>query len=228
MDIARAIEINQTALSRIVAAIFAMVGLVAGGTVEQLPGAIRRAALRLLRPAESAVRRLIIIAAHGLVVESAAPRAVPAGLKGLARGPRAATFQLFDPRKVFNVSGRRRRGPAGPPPRITIFCYDPRVPLFRAAPLPPTSEKPADDDVSERSLCRRLAAISSALADLPKQARRLARWRVRRARMPVAKFRDPLRPGTPPGHRKQPGHEIDRILQECHALARDLSQANTS
>ena len=227
MDFAHAIEINRTALSRIVAAIFVMVGLVAGGTIEQLPGAVRRVALRLLRPAESALRRLIVIAAHGLEVKPAAPRAPPSGLKGLARAPRAAAFQLFDQRKVFDRSSRRR-GPAGPPPRITIFGYDPRVPLFQMAPSPPVADEPIDEDISERGLCRRLMAINAALADIPKQARRLARWQARRALMPQPKFRHPLRPGTPPGHRNPPRHEVDEILKECHWLARERRAINTS
>lgn len=229
MDFARAIVVNQTALSRIVAAIFAMVGLVAGGTVQQLPGAIRRAALRLLRPAESAVRRLIVIAAHGIDVKPAAPRAVPTRLKGLPRGQRAASFQLFDPRKVFNLAGRRpRRGKALPPPRITFCGYEPLVPLFRVAPAPPVAAEPLAEDLSERGLCRRLTAINTALADIPKQARRLARWQARRALMAQPKFRHPLRPGAPPGHQKHPSHEVDEVLKECHALVRERRETNTS
>ena len=46
--------------------------------------------------------------------------------------------------------------------------------------------------------------------------------------MKAAKFREPLRQGTPPGHRKKPAHEVDDVLKECHALARDLPPPNTS
>src|SRR5690349_9594907 len=81
MDWARAIEINQSALSRIVAELFAMVGLAVEGAGARLPRPLYHAALRMLRPAESAVRRLIVIAARGLVVKPYAPRPMPAGLE---------------------------------------------------------------------------------------------------------------------------------------------------
>ena len=65
MDWARAIEKNRVALSRIVAEIFALVGFVAGA---RLSRGVYLAAERLLRPTESALRRLIVLAARGLVV----------------------------------------------------------------------------------------------------------------------------------------------------------------
>ena len=102
MDWARAIDINRTALTRIVAALIAMVGLSAAA---RLPRAVHRAALRLLRPAESAVRRLIVIAARGVVVKPAALRPMPAGLALAGHGGARASFQLFDPRKRFVASG---------------------------------------------------------------------------------------------------------------------------
>ena len=88
MDWNLAIERNTGALKRIVATLATMAGLgsklpisplvgemsgrTEGGDIERnrpiLPRRLHRAILRLLRPAESAVRRLIIIAARGLVV----------------------------------------------------------------------------------------------------------------------------------------------------------------
>ena len=56
MDWARAIEINRVTLARVVAEIFALLGLVAGGTVDRLPNRLYRAVERLLRPTESALR----------------------------------------------------------------------------------------------------------------------------------------------------------------------------
>ena len=70
MDWARAIEINRLALARIVAELFALIGVVAGSAVEHLPDSQYLAAKRLLRPVESALRRLIVIAARGLCCES--------------------------------------------------------------------------------------------------------------------------------------------------------------
>ena len=66
MDWNAAIEKNREALKRILAALVAMAGLAGGGST--LPRHLHRAVLRLLRPAESAVRRLVIVAARGLVV----------------------------------------------------------------------------------------------------------------------------------------------------------------
>ncbi len=69
MDWALAIDRNREALVRIVAALFAMAGLTPqGGTATTLPNPIYRAILRILRPAESAARRLVVILARGLVV----------------------------------------------------------------------------------------------------------------------------------------------------------------
>ena len=76
MDWARAIERNSEALKAIVAALFVMLGSQA---VARLPRPLHRAVLSVLRPAESAVRRLIVIAARGLVAKPAAARPMPQG-----------------------------------------------------------------------------------------------------------------------------------------------------
>jgi hypothetical protein len=57
MDWARAIERNSEALKAIVAALFAMLGLAGEVTVARIPQPLHRAVLRVLRPAESAMRR---------------------------------------------------------------------------------------------------------------------------------------------------------------------------
>jgi hypothetical protein len=77
-------------------------------------------------------------------------------------------------------------------------------------------------------LTRRLQALKLALDDLPRQARRLARWQVRRETAKTPKFRTPLRPGHPPGHRKKPVHDVDDILTECHGLACWAMEPDTS
>jgi len=59
MDWALAIERNRQPLLRIVAALFAMIGLTETGAVERLSRPVYRAVLGVLRPAEAAVRRLI-------------------------------------------------------------------------------------------------------------------------------------------------------------------------
>jgi hypothetical protein len=236
LDWDKAIAINQAALSRIVAALIAMVGLGADGTVARLERATYRAVLRVLGPAEAAVRRLIVIAARGLKVELKPPRPFPKGhARAAKRGARVA-FQLFDRRKRY---GRRRgRRFAKVAPRIIFFDDDhPRtifLDMIRAArpvaiPAPaPVAEPEPDDTVDASRLGRRLAAIKLALDDLPGQARRLARWRARRARRKGLSFSWPLRIGRPPGHRQNPSHEVDWVLRKCHALASDALSPDTS
>jgi hypothetical protein len=226
VDWARAIERNREALISIVAALFARLGLQGGATAGFLPRGLHRAVLRVLRPAESAMRRLIVIAARGLVVKLSPARPMPAGPIRLGSTPRVR-FQLFDPR-IRLAPERSRTGPR-PIPRIHIFTNDPRVAALWAAPSPTAepASPPPDGRVNGEALCRRLEALKLALDDLPRQARRLARWRARREKMPNPKFVSPLRPGRPPGHRV-PVHEVDRVLAECHGLAFDATKPDTS
>ena len=227
MDWTQAIARNQAALTRIVAALLALLGLAEGGVVERLSKPLSARVLRVLQPAESAVRRLIVIAAQGLVVKDRPARAMPMAFC-LARagktGARAA-FQLFDPRHQFEFLS------ADPAPKllhlVPVYASGPLVPLFRRRPENPA---PAPDDglVSGLGLSRRLAAVKAALGDLPRQARRLARWRARQNKKPNSHVMSPIRPGKPPGKRKVPDHDVDDILINCHALAFDASTANTS
>jgi hypothetical protein len=220
MDWARAIEINQAALSRIVAALIAMVGLVAGDALARLPRPLYYSALRILRPAEAAVRRLIIIAARGVVVKPSAIRPMSKGLKLARTGGTHVAFQLFDARKRFDL--RPRRSGSKMEPRVWSIDASPLVPMFKPQPRPAITAKPEPDGMVDAArLGRRLAAIKLALDDLPGQVKRLVRWQARRARMASPKFRSPLRQGPPPGHRKKPKEDVDYVLKECHALARD-------
>jgi hypothetical protein len=226
MDWARAIERNSDALRGIVAALFAMLEAAGGATVARLPRPLHRAVLSVLRPAESAVRRLIVIATRGLVVKPVPARPMPAGPIGRGGGSRLS-FRLFDPRKRF-APQRREIGPRAIP-RIHIFGRDPRVIALWASPPPAASAPPPDDGrINSRRLFLRLQAVKHALDDLPRQARRLARWRARREKVPSLRFRSPLRPGRPPGHRRIPVHDVDRVLAECHGLARDALAPDTS
>jgi hypothetical protein len=226
MDWARAIVINQTALARIVAALIAMVGLVGGGMAARLPRPTYRAVLAVLRPAEAAVRRLIVIAARGLVVKPQAVRPMAKGFKIAGKGSGPMAFQLFDTRKRFEP-WRPKRIPDHRAPRVWTVGYDtpPNVRVYR----PEDFGKPepvTDGSVDATRLGRRLAAIKHALENLPAQAKRLVRCQMRRKAK--AKFTSPMRPGRPPGHRKKPRDEIDHVLKECHALARDVEREDTS
>jgi hypothetical protein len=229
MDWDLAIKRNSEALKGIIAALFVMLG---DATVARIPRSLHSAVLLVLRPAESAMRRLIIIAARGLVVKVAPSRPMPKGLKiGKGDGSRLPAFPLCDTRKNFPELRQHRIKYAKNPPRISCFGDDPRVaalwppqpPQLAAAP-PPVP----DGLVNAARLTRRLQTLKSTLDDLPRQARRMARWRVRREAAKAPKFRSPLRPGPPPGRRKRQIHPIDEILADCHALAWDAMRPNTS
>lgn len=226
MDWALAIERNREALSGIIALLFSMLEQAGASFGARIPRLHHSAILRLLRPAESAVRRLIVIAARGLAAKPVPPRPMPRGLV-LARGGERACFSLFDPRKRF--VRQRGRSATSAVPRIHFFGGDPRVVALRASPEPAADVPSADDGrIDSRRLGLRLAAVKRALEDLPRQARRLVRLRARRERRPGAKFTSPLRPGPPPGHRKFPVHEVDRVLAACHGLAFDALRPDTS
>ena len=226
-DWPRAIKRNSEALKGIVEALFAMLELVGEATVARIPQPLHSAVLRVLRPAESALRRLIVIAARGLVVKLAPSRPMPARPigKGGQGGRSRPSFQLFDPRKNFAELRQHRVKFTRNPPRIHFFPYDTLQPA-RAPTTDPTP--PPDGLVGAERLSRRLHALKLALDDLPRQARRLARWRVRRENTPGVKFTSPLRPGPPPGHRKKKFHEVDEVLAQCHWLAWEAEKPDTS
>jgi hypothetical protein len=233
------IKRNSEALKGIIAELFAMLGLDDDTTVSRISHPLHRAVLRLLRPAESAVRRLIVIAARGLVVTLPAsrPNSPPKPIKPTAKGlgsSRPASFQLFDPRKRFKPvramksTWREPRISFLPPPPdptvAAIFAARAARAPAPAAPPPP----PSDGLASAQGLTRRLAALKSALEDLPRQAKRLARWYERRKAAPDIKFLSPLRYGRPPGYRRKPIHEIDEVLIECDDLAWEAMKPDTS
>ena len=254
MDWNAAIEKNREALKRVLAMLVAMAGLDDRPTT--LPRHLHRAVLGLLRPAEAAVRRLIIVAARGIVVAlpPARPRkpepvqsvprngigtgiVMPRGFRpGHSRAaPRSLALPLFDPLPRWGASPRP--GPSGVP-RISIPGLTKPFPVPRA-PSP-------DDPIDAARLALRLGALGCALDDLPREARRFARWRARAAdaaRKPDAagaqkgngrdaagaqdrkqragRFRRvwPLRPGRPPGGQRRPRHEVHDILSVVHGLA---------
>jgi hypothetical protein len=108
-------------------------------------------------------------------------------------------------------------------------AFDPRIPLFRQPqPAPAAQAAEKDDTVNAEPLSRRLSAIKGALDDLPRQARRLARWRARPIEARRPRLTAPLRLGSPPGRRLRPTHEVHEILNECHWLARNVPVPNTS
>ena len=137
MDWELAVKRNSEALNGIVAALFAMLGLTGEAAVSRIPHSLHRAVLRVLRPAESAVRRLIVIAARGLVVKVVPSRPMPKGhVIGKGSTPRLF-FQLYDTRKYFPELSQRRVKYTKNPPRIHVF--HPMTPWCQApnpSPLP--------------------------------------------------------------------------------------------
>jgi len=233
MDWEHAIKRNSEVLAGIVETLFVMLGLVGEATVSRIPWPAYRAVLRVLRPAESALRRLIVVAARGLVVEPAAPRSKPTGQVKAKKGshPRVPSFQLFDPqpRIVFP----RRRNPKRAVPRIHFFNTDGEFitigpPIRPAKASTPARAKSADGMVNAARVIRRLEALDAALADLPRQAKRLVRWRMREEKSENPSFKTPLRPGRPPGSRRRDVHQVDELLSECQWLAWEAMKPDTS
>ena len=233
MDWNLAIKRNSEALAEIVADLFAMLGLVGEATVSRIAWPTYRAVLRILPPAESAVRRLIVVAARGLVVKpvSSRPRAAKAVKPRKGGYQRAASFQLFDPQARIMLA--RRRTPKRPGTRIHMFNADGEFvtigPPLRPAKIPaPARARSPDGLVNASRLIRRLEALEGAIADLPRQALRLARWKMRQEASPNPSFKTPLRRGHPPGHRKRNTHEVNELLSECDWLACRAAMADTS
>ena len=229
MDWDVAIKRHSEALKGIIETLFALLGLDGTDAASRIPRSLHSAVLGVLRPAESAVRRLIVIVARGVVVELAPSRPMPEGRKIVrGGGSRSPSFQLFDPRK--RAAPLRVRKFIRIEPRIRFLdWYDPRVAaLFPARPPVVEPPPPPDGRVSATCLHRRLLALKSALDDLPRQAKRLMRLQQRRKASPWPKSTSPLRPGHPPGYRRKPIHEVDEVLAECEGLAWEAMKPDTS
>jgi hypothetical protein len=216
MDVPAAIDLQKSALLRIIAGLFALLE----SAQARIPLALHRRIARVLRPAESAVRRLIVTFARITNLKAQPSRARPPPT-GLARAPqgrhRGAAFPLFDPRQQF-LRERRARAP-----RIRSLASG-AVHQPRSTGVRDTSDGMEASD----TLLRRLARLKDALENLPRQARRLVRALARRKNIPRLRFRMPLRMGPPPGNRRKPRLEIDHVLHDCHWLARNALAPDTS
>ncbi len=228
MDWDLAIKRNSKALKGIIEVLFALLGLDGTDAASRIPRSLHSAVLGVLRPAESAVRRLIVIAARNVVVKLAPSRSMPEGRKiGKGRGTSGLAFQLFDPPKrpkPIRVMKVRRVVP-----RIRFIDYDPRVVALFPAPKPVVEPPPPPDGLASATrLHRRLQALKLALDDLPRQAKRLVRLQQRRKASPDFKPTVPLRSGHPPGYRRKPIHEVDEVLVKCDWLAWEAMKPDTS
>ena len=227
MHLPPSIDLNKTALARIIAGLYALLGLTAGAVLGRIPVELHRNVLRVLRPAESAVRRLIVIVAGTIKVKAAPPRPAPAGFVRAAQRKPRVSFQLFDPRQRFFCKPPRPKNEPRPQPRITFFGNGEvrRISLVRE---PPPRDDKADGLANPANLARRLEALKAALDDLPRQAKRMARALARRQQSPRLKLQSPLRPGPAPGARRKPIEEIHHVLERCHWLARAALAPDTS
>jgi len=238
MDWTLALERNQAILLRSVAWLFTWLKLEVGGSVDELPLAQKRTVYFVLRPAESALRRLVYAAMLALAVTA------PPIAERVVRSARAQRksdterrvkvspplFRLTDPRINVDLDPDRPRYAAGPGPSVTdLWCPNSlamRQALFaQQQAYQERLERLRAGNLSAKTLCNRMNAVMVALQDLPGQALRMAKLEARMKR----RFQQtgephlrPIRRGRPPGFRqvsRHRQHEVDEVLRECHRLA---------
>jgi hypothetical protein len=207
MDWQLAIDKNREKLLSIIFGLMASLGLVDGGRLTTLPVYLYRKALMILRPAEAAVRRLIMMAAYEMELRGIKLLRSQANVERHATPfPSAAnfapSFNLIDPLKPFTEEA----------PDYGEFggSYDVDAGSIDQTPI------------SAVSLGRRLLALKNALDGIDKQARRITRWyAIRDAALKRSRAHrlSPLRPGLPPGYAKKSVHPIANILLDCHYFA---------
>ena len=222
-------EIVEANRARIIAAITPLLAVLGFDPRrrDEMPRYFYRALLILLRPAESAARRLIVMAARGIVVKLklGVSRAFPRILVRNKDPERIPAFLLIDPLKRFAPEGfgwskewGKGWGMIPSIPRISVPGFS--DPVF-AEPKPFPSR---DDVIDTSALVARIRSLKSALETLPRQALRLARWRARsdlRRRADVRKpgRMSPMRPGFAPGYHRRDQREIDDIICDVHYFA---------
>jgi hypothetical protein len=240
----------KAALIKIIAELFVLARIVPGevpDTASQdiwnisLPRYAYRRALELLKPAESALRRLIIMGAHGksfapatakdqpgkadavgdtvsgqggtLTDADSAPSDAPASEKSL----RAPAFNIFDPLRQFTFRS---------------FDSFEDYALWKAEQdanpliIPPAGPRMAP--VNALSLWRRIQAMHHAAENFDQYVTRYVRWRGQRkfkiAHQRPLKGRRPatlMRPGRAPGYIRKGKHEIHDLLRDVDNLAAD-------
>ena len=109
MNWPQAIERNSETLLRIILALVSSLGLADGGVLKTLPRFLYQKALRIIIPAEAAVRRLILIIAHEMKLRGGfkLPKARITFTNFMLLNPLPAdhipAFNLLDPRKIFGL-----------------------------------------------------------------------------------------------------------------------------
>ncbi len=206
-----------------------------------LPRHLHRAVLRMIRPAEAATRRLVIVAAREMTITLPPLQPEPPP----ARSPAVVVRTL---RVVPTVQPRPRPTslslplldplPRARPPRepsAVRTCGVPRI-LFPGVseprPIRPWQAPSPDDPIDATRLALRLAALFRALSDLPAHARRFARWRARRDRALAARHRHrttPIRANRPRGIARLDPRvaDLSEVALDLHYFARE-AQHDTS
>jgi hypothetical protein len=232
MNWTAAIDRNREALITIIAMLAAMAGFVPGAAAVRIERSLRLDVLRMLRPAEAAVRRLIFVAARTLALKPSVARPFPAGGIPLPKAgkvrARRPLFGLTD--RLVPMTNARNRDHAKQGPRIRgVAPFDPTIAGYLADRATSMAHEISLVDQGSNHgnaspLLRRIEAITAALDDIPAQAKRLQRWMARQSlraqTQPVHTV--PLKPGPPPGLRHEALHDIDRILLDCHVLAHEV------
>jgi hypothetical protein len=187
------------ALHRVFLSLSAMAGLdVERRNATPMTRAARNAILRLLRPAEAALCRLIVMVMHNMFArQGRAALSWPEG--GFAQGRLDALARLLPsfPSEHRGLSDPfHKPSPTSPltrplglaslgsdsAPFLLRHLRDAAMPVSRfAAPRALSShcKQSPDEVVNARALCKRLHTLRRALENLPYQARRLARWQMR-------------------------------------------------
>jgi hypothetical protein len=186
-----------------------------------LPRHLYRAILLLLRPAESAVRRLIIAAARGIVVTLPPfrPRKPKPKISDTVAAMRRLGLAVNLSREDFaryQAEQKAAERRAARPHTLNLSLLDPMkyplrirrrytpphaapriLSLFSDAPyhrLPPPPSP--TDPIGAARLMLRLEALGRVLDDLPAQAQRFARWRARNDAVD-ARVKEGLQPWRP-------------------------------
>ena len=200
-------------LLRIMTVLWAMAGLGSRQTIAQ---SLYLAVTRLLRPAEAATRRLIVVLAQKIVVTLKPSRAAP---------PVPVPDRAEQPGEPGHKPGWTDFALAEPLPGWPELTGEPRgFPGIVSGP---------DREIDGTRLVDRFDALCHALDDLQAQARRLARWTALRKR---ARQRGrfcathPLRTGPPAdlrgaARRRLKSHELFHILEDAHERAWWATQA---
>jgi hypothetical protein len=241
----RAVERYSDELSEIVAELIAMAGLQGVAFVDTLPRRLYFRILSILRPAEYAARRIILMAACKLewdirIVEAKAGKksaesltSPPRGSEGRVetsarsesegQGHRVPAFDLFDPAKDYGKFF------------LTDAEYAALMKAREEARYLPVPYHSPDEPVNAVRLCRRIRALADAMQNIDRYAIRLARWKARHmpngtkggaVGLKHTSLRSlsrcqPLRIGQPPGWKKHPETAIEEVVKDTHILALD-------